>query len=152
MSDVTLRWLVAAVHLLALGIGLGAIVARAAALGAHLDMTGLRKVFRADNLWALAGLLWISTRVPRAFFGLEKGTAYYLESPAFRLKMAFLLALLLLEIVPVTTLVRWRIGLRRSDILDTSRAMLLARISVVQALLVILMVLAATAMARGVFS
>ena len=40
----TIRWLLAAVHLLALGVGLGAVWARGRALQAQLDVPGLRRV------------------------------------------------------------------------------------------------------------
>lgn len=91
-----IRWLVAALHLLALGIGLGAVWARSRALRSVLDETGFRRVFFADTLWGVAALLWISTGLLRAFGGLEKGSAYYLHSTAFWVKMALLGAILAL--------------------------------------------------------
>jgi len=45
----TIRWLLAALHLLALGIGLGAVWARGRALQADLDVSGLRRVVYADT-------------------------------------------------------------------------------------------------------
>jgi putative membrane protein len=48
-------------------------------------------------------------------------------------------------------LVRWRIQKRRGSAVDVRVAPSLARISYVQAILVVLMVFAATAMARGYF-
>ena len=45
----TIRWLLAAVHLLALGIGLGAVWARGRALGGAVDAMGLRRAFDADT-------------------------------------------------------------------------------------------------------
>lgn len=145
----TLRWLVAAVHLLALGIGLGAVVVRARALRAPLDDSRLRSVFLADALWGLAALLWISTGLWRAFGGLEKGSAYYLGSTAFWIKMTLLAGILLLEVRPMVTLVRWRAARAKGVAPDLRAAPALARISLVQALLVVAMVFAATAMARG---
>lgn len=145
----TLRWIVAAVHLVALGIGLGAVVVRATALRSEPGGRDLRRVFAADSLWGLAALLWIGTGVARAFGGLEKGTAYYMTNSWFHFKMGCLLLILLLEILPMITLIRWRSAARRGDAIDTSRARTMARISVVQAVLVVAMVFAATAMARG---
>lgn len=43
-----LRWLFAALHLLALGVGLGAVWARGRALRGELDEAGLRRAFSAD--------------------------------------------------------------------------------------------------------
>ncbi len=111
----TIRWLLAAVHLLALGVGLGAVWARGRALQVPLDGLAWRRVFYADTWWGVAAVLWIGTGLLRAFGGYEKGAFYYLHNHFFWAKMG----------------------------------LLFARISFVQALLVVLMVLAATAMARG---
>jgi putative membrane protein len=148
---VTTRWIIAAVHLIALGIGLGAVVVRGAAFRGALDHAGVQRVLRADSFWGLAALLWISTGVARAFFGLEKGTEYYLGSAAFLHKMAAFILVLLLEIAPMVGLVGWRMRLRKGEAPDTSRARTYSTISYIQAVLVIFMVLAATAMARGLF-
>ena len=145
-----LRWIFAAVHLLGLGIGLGAIWARSRALAGEPDAARLRQAFVADTLWAVAAVLWIGTGLVRAFGGLEKGTDYYLGNSAFLLKMALLVVILLLEIWPMVTLIRWRIALGRGQPVDTRPARRLALISVVQAGLVVAMVFAATAMARGI--
>jgi putative membrane protein len=56
---------------------------------------------------------------------------------------------LALEIRPMIQLIRWRVDLARGITVDTRAAPALARIGAAQALLVLLMVLAATAMARG---
>lgn len=144
-----LRWVVAAIHLLALGIGLGAIWTRGRALKGLPDPGNLRRALYADALWGIAALLWITTGLARAFGGLEKGSEYYLNSSAFWVKMALLALVLLLEIWPMVTLIRWRIQLSRGDI-DTRHADRFALISVAQAALVVAMVFAATAMARGV--
>ena len=73
----TIRWLLAAFHLLALGVGLGAVWARGRALQAHLDVPGLRRVFYADTWWGIAALAWIGTGLVRAFGGYEKGSFYF---------------------------------------------------------------------------
>ncbi|HEX2078695.1 MAG TPA: DUF2214 family protein [Longimicrobium sp.] len=145
----TLRWLFAALHLLALGIGLGAVWSRARALRALPGEDALRRALAADAWWGIAGLLWISTGLVRAFGGLEKSSRYYLQSDAFLAKMGLLGVIILLELWPMATLIRWRIQRQRGGSPDLGRAAAFARISEVQALLVIVMVFAATAMARG---
>ena len=144
-----IRWIVAALHLLALGVGLGVVWARGRALHGVLDAQGLRRVFYADNLWGMAAGVWIATGLARAFAGLEKGSAYYLHNHAFWTKMTLLGLVLLLEVWPMASLIRWRIRYARGEDIDTRRAGVLAGISVAQAGLVIAMVFAATAMARG---
>jgi putative membrane protein len=143
------RWLLAAVHLLALGIGLGAVWVRGRALSGPLDAAGLRRVFSADSLWGIAALLWIGTGLARLLGGAEKPTAYYVHNDVFRLKMALFIAILLLEIWPMVTLIRWRIQSARGASVRTDHARGLGRISFLEAALVVAIVFAATAMARG---
>jgi putative membrane protein len=146
-----LRWLVATLHLLVLPLGLGAIWTRARALGRLTGSAGLGPVFVADTFWGIAALLWIPTGLWRAFGGLEKGTAYYVHDKPFHVKMGLLAVILLLEVWPMITLIRWRIRTKRGVAVDIGVAPRLARVSYAQFGLVILMVFAATAVARGYF-
>jgi len=143
---VILRWLLAWAHLVALGIGLGAVWARGRAL--HAGAIG--RALAADTWWGIAAALWITTGLARAFGPFEKGSAYYLTNGFFQLKMALLLAILVLEVAPMIALIRWRIALAKGLEADTRHTAAFARISEIQVALVVLMVLCATAMARGV--
>jgi len=151
VTQLLLRWLLATLHLLALPLGLAAIGNRARALRRTRSPADLPAVFIADNLWGAAAILWIVTGLLRAFGGFEKGSAYYLHDRVFHVKMDLLVLVLLFEVWPMATLIRWRIRVRRALPVDTSPAAALARISTVQAVLVVAMVFAATALARGFF-
>lgn len=142
--------ILAALHLLALGIGLGAIWSRARVLRGELTGADIERVFLFDSLWGGAALLWISTGLVRALTTIEKGPAYYFQNQAFLVKMGLLVLVLLLEILPMVSLIRWRIRLRSGKPLDMGSARLLAGISNIQLLLVVAMVFAAVTMARGV--
>ncbi|HEU4720509.1 MAG TPA: DUF2214 family protein [Gemmatimonadaceae bacterium] len=148
-----LRITLAILHLLALGIGLGAIWARARALGERpLDRSSARRAFAADGWWGLAAVLWIGTGLWRLLGGTEKATQYYLSNHVFLAKLGFLVAILLLELWPAVTLVRWRRAAARGGSSWTPHAPSAARIraiSVLQAVLVIAMVCAAAMVARG---
>ncbi len=144
-----IRWIFAAIHLLALGLGLGAVWSRGRALRDPLDAAGIRRVLYADNWWGVAFLLWVVSGLARAFGGLEKGAASYIHTRLFLAKMAALGLILILEIWPMATFIRWRMQLGRGESPDVGPAPLFAGISAVQAALVVLMVLAATAVARG---
>ncbi len=144
-----LRWGFATLHLLALGIGLGAVWVRGRSLGGIDEARALARALRADAWWGLAALLWIGTGVPRAFTSLEKGPTYYLHNHFFFAKMGLLALILVLELWPMVGLIRWRIAIARGAKPDTRHARAYARISTLQAFLVVLMVAAATAMARG---
>jgi putative membrane protein len=145
-----LRWILASLHLLALGIGLGAIWARANALRSPLEVReNLQRVFLTDSLWGAAAFLWIGTGVWRFLGAVEKGTGYYLHNHVFLTKMALLALVLVLEVGPIVTLIRWRRTAAAGKPGDFRAAGRLATISRVQVWLIVLMVFAATAMARG---
>jgi putative membrane protein len=145
-----LRWVLASLHLLALGIGLGAVWVRARTLRGKIDSGGLQRALRADAWWGAAALLWISTGLWRLLGGFAKTTAYYLQNHVFLAKMGLLLVILALEIWPMITLMHWRVAVATGKAVDLRRAPAIATISLVQTGLVVLMVFAATAMARGI--
>jgi putative membrane protein len=142
--------LLAAFHLLALGIGLGAVWVRGRSLRSELQPDGLRRVFRADALWGAAAALWLGTGIWRLLAGLEKPTNYYFQNHVFLTKMGLFLVILALEVGPMITLMRWRRLMAAGQSLDTGAAHRMATISFVQAGLVVLIVFTATAMARGI--
>ena len=72
-----------------------------------------------------------------------------MHNHVFFAKMGFLVLILLLEVGPMITLIQWRRVVARGGVPDTRVASRFAQISFVQAALVVLMVLAATGMARG---
>ena len=143
---------VSSLHLLALAIGLPAVFLRGRALKGRLDADGLRRVLAADNVWGIAAALWIVTGLLRAFGGLEKGTEFYLHSPLFWVKMALFVLVLLLEIRPMITFIRWRRQLGRGATVDTSVAPALYTHNHIELAIVVVMVFVASLMARGVGS
>ncbi|MDF3081570.1 DUF2214 family protein [Burkholderia sola] len=148
-----IRWLLAAIHLSAFGVAFAAIAARNRALRrliASAQAVDLPGVFKADAVWGASALVLIATGVARAFGGFEKGTAYYLHEPLFHLKMTALVLILLLEVVPMLGLIRWRVAARRQQMPDIGRARTYVRIGHWQAVLVIVIVFAASGMARGI--
>jgi putative membrane protein len=146
----TVRWLLATLHLLALGIGLGSAYARGAALSRIQQENAVRRALAANSFWGLSALIWIPTGLIRAFGGFEKGSSYYLSNSLFWVKMTLLTVILLLEILPIIRLTTWRLQLRDGSEIDTSAAAVLSRLSYAQVAVVVLMVAVATAMARGV--
>ena len=147
-----LRLVLASLHLLALGIGLGAVWARARGLREPIDRASLRRAFAADGWWGFAAALWISTGLWRLISATEKPTTYYMHNHVFFMKMGFLLLILLLEIWPMITLIRWRAASRRGSLVPerlADKARHIRSISYFQALLVVCMVVDAAAMARG---
>ncbi|PWE46379.1 DUF2214 domain-containing protein [Pseudomonas prosekii] len=145
------HWFLAAIHLLAFALGLWGVLVRGCAFSRLAAGTAqVRNVLVADNVWGISAIVLLITGLMRAFGGFEKGTDYYLQQPLFHLKMTLFVIILLLELMPMITLIKWRIALGRGASIDLGRAKLFARISHMEALLMMLMVIAATGMARGV--
>jgi putative membrane protein len=143
--------IVAALHYLALAIGLPAIFLRGRALKGQLDDAAFRQLFTADGAWGVAAALWLATGLLRTFGSLEKGSAFYLQSRLFYLKMALFLAIVALEIWPMVTFMGWRQARRQGARVDTSRVPALYQVNHAQLALVLVMVFVASAMARGLW-
>lgn len=146
----TIRWLLAALHLLALGIGMESVWARGRALRRPLDADGLKRVFTHDNWYGIAALLWYPTGIARAFFGFEKGTGYYLHQPFFVAKLALLIIVGAVEMWVMVVLIRWRRQQQRGEAIDTRHAALMSRISAWETFAIMLIIFLATAAARNV--
>ncbi|HTC21101.1 MAG TPA: DUF2214 family protein [bacterium] len=150
--------LAAGFHYLALGIGLGSLFARG------LHFRGLRRpgsdqgeelksLFMADNFWGLAALLWIITGLLRLFGGLEKGRDFYFHNVFFFIKMGLFGLVFLLEILPMVTLIGWRIQSRKKDKLrpPQDRIDLFIRLNDLELAILAILPFVAAAMARGVW-
>ena len=145
-----LRWLLAFVHLIALPLGVAAIYMRARALRSTARGAEPNSAVTADLWWGVAAFLWISTGLVRWLAGTEKPSDYYSHNWLFHTKLTLLLVILLLEVRPIIVIGRWRSGLRKQKTVDTSAATAMATTSTIQLILALLMVLAATGMARGI--
>jgi len=146
----TLRLVLAWLHLLALAVGLGGVWARGRALDDSLrhpeDPRAIRRALVGDTWWWVAVVVWLATGLWRLVAGAERAPSYYVDSNAFAVKMGLFLVVLALEIWPATTLLRWRRKTAHPDARDVGRIEI---ISYVQCALVAAMALAAVTMARG---
>jgi putative membrane protein len=140
---------VSALHVLALALGLPSVFLRGRALKGPLDREGLRRLFAADSVWGIAAALWLVTGLLRAFAGLEKGTAFYMASALFWLKLGLFVLVIVLEVWPMVTFIRWRAALGRGAVPDTSAARTLSRVNHVELAVVVVIVFVAAFMARG---
>ena len=145
--------ILSALHVLSLGIGLGAVFARGRALRAVVAQgaPAVRAAFLPDSLWGVAAMLWIVTGLARMFGGIEKSLDFYLYNGFFWLKMGLFAVIFALEMVPMLTLIRWRAAVRQGKAADTHRAPLLLRINTVETVLVVIIPFVAAAMARGLW-
>lgn len=168
MLRLTLAWL----HLIALGIGFWAVLARGQALREAArelpGMAALRRAFLADVHWGVAALLWLATGLWRYLGSTEKTTSYYNSNHVFLTKMTLFVVIVALEIWPMMTLIRWRIAIGRAGAasaqvagaagspgvvpagaVNPAVARRVATISYIEGLIVAVMVFTAVAMARG---
>jgi putative membrane protein len=141
--------IVSAVHVLALALGLPSIFVRGRALKGTLGTDSLARLFAADSLWGIAAVLWLATGLLRVFGGLEKGSQFYLTSRLFWIKMALFAIVILLEIWPMVTFMRWRSMSRRGGRPDTTHVRALFILNHIELALVVVMVFVASFMARG---
>lgn len=148
-----LRIALAALHLLALGIGFGAIWARATALSHRpIDRRAARRAIQADAWWGIASLLWMATGFWRLLAGTEKASAYYMHNHVFFAKMGLFILIFALEIWPMLTFSKWRAldrTLGDSWEPDANQAARIRAISTVETTILIAMIVAAVMMARG---
>ena len=145
-----LRLTLAAVHLMALALGIGALLQRARALAAAEREEQLKRVLFWDNLYALVAVIWLGSGVWRAFSSVEKGSAYYLSNHVFWTKLLLLAILLGLEGVAMVTFIGWRIRLAKKQPISLERKGRLLRIHWAEFWLVLGIIAMATLMARGV--
>jgi putative membrane protein len=142
--------LLSTLHLLALGVGLPSVFARGRALAAlEQDGSKVDAVLRADNVWGLAAVLWLATGLARLLGPFEKGTGFYLNSGSFLVKMGLFVAILLLEVWPMVTFIRWRIRQVKRLPIDTQSAGRLRRVNQLELGLTLAMPFFASLMARG---
>jgi putative membrane protein len=141
--------ILSAFHVLALALGLPAIFLRTRALGRMPDPGAYPMLFAADNVWGLAAVMWLVTGLWRAFGGVEKGATFYLDSQMFWLKMGLFALVLVLEILPMLTLIRWRMLIRRRRVPDFGIAPTLRTISALEVVIVVAIPFVAALMARG---
>lgn len=139
-------------HLLALAVGVPGVFLRGQALRALTrgDESALKRLFAADAAWGLAAILWLVTGLTRAFGPFEKGSEYYLHSGPFLIKMGLFIAILLLEVWPMITFIRWRVALARQQPIDRSVVPRLRLVNDLELVLTLAMPFCASLMARGV--
>ena len=143
--------LLSTLHLLALAIGLPGVFLRGRALAKlQADSAALAPVFRADGAWGVAALLWLATGLTRAFGPFEKGPGYYVHNHVFLLKMGLFAAVVLLELYPMVTLIRWRVAVAKQRAIDLSTVPLLRRLNALELGLTLIIPFAASMMARGI--
>jgi putative membrane protein len=140
--------LLSAIHVLALGLGLGGVFARGRALGGRLDEAGWKRLLAADSVWGVAAALWIASGLGRVFFG-GKEPDFYWRNGFFWMKLALFGAVVALELAPMITFIRVRTARARGTPLPHFSVERYRRINAIELVLVVTIVFVAAFMARG---
>jgi putative membrane protein len=146
--ELVISAVLSAIHVLTLGLGLGAVFARGRALAGPLDDAAWRRLLAADNVWGLAAGLWIASGFARVFVG-GKEPDFYWSNGWFWVKMALFGLVFALELAPMMTLIRVRAARRRHTALPQFPIAAYRRINNAELTLVVVIVFAAAFMARG---
>jgi putative membrane protein len=137
-----------AVHVLALGLGLCAVVIRGQALRGPLDGAGWRKVLAADSAWGVAAGIWILSGVARVFWG-DKQPDYYWHNGFFWVKLALFAVVFGLEMAPMMAFMRVRRALASRAPLPNVPVGRIRRVNSLEIVLVVVIPFVAAFMARG---
>lgn len=149
--------LVASFHFVALGIGFGSVFMRGRYFKSlsqdPSNQADIQRLMIADAMWGIAALLWLASGLWRAFGGLEKGSQFYLQNAFFHLKMTLFVLVLILELKPMVALIKLRMARKKSPTatLESDAWVRYRKINHYEAVLILLMVFAASAMARGLW-
>lgn len=112
----------------------------------------VRRLARVDFLYMLAAIALLATGLARSWWGV-KGTAWYWHQPLLHLKLTLFVAIGLMSIKPTTLFTRWRKQLDANGALPPEAEVRTARRWImIEAHLLVLVPLAATLLARGVFT
>ena len=112
----------------------------------------VRRLARVDFLYMLAAMALLATGLARTWWGV-KGTAWYWHQPLLHLKLTLFVLIGLMSIKPTILFTRWRKQLDANGALPAPEEVRTARRWImIEAHLLALVPLAATLLARGVFT
>ena len=112
----------------------------------------VRRLGRVDFLYMVAAIALLATGIARTWWGV-KGTAWYWHQPLLHLKLTLFIVIGLMSIKPTILFTRWRKQLDATGALPAEAEIRQARRWVmIEAHLLVLVPLAATLLARGVFT
>lgn len=142
---------VAFLHHLAFITIMLAIFAEMLLLKQPLTLASAKKIQRYDAIFGVsAGLVLIIGILRVVYF--EKGVDYYLHSAPFIAKMILFLIIGLISIYPTLTFLKWNTPLKQGVLpeISTAQASKLRLMMHIEATLLILMILCAAMMAKGI--
>jgi putative membrane protein len=121
-------------------------------LRGELTIASARSVLRMDALYGVAAAVVLVVGLLRVFY-TEKGAAYYFASGSFLAKLTLFVVVGLLSIYPTVKFLSWRAAVReqRTPVLDAGVLRRLRMILHLELTLLIVILLLAPMMARGIW-
>lgn len=129
----------------------GALMAELVLTKSELTLTSARSLLRMDAAYGMSAMLLIVVGFLRVFY-TEKGAAYYFGSGPFLAKISLFAIVGLLSIGPTREFLSWRQSLRQQQLptLTESKLKFLRRTLHIELTLLLLIMLCAALMARGI--
>jgi putative membrane protein len=142
--------LLAAAHFVLIFLMIGFLAAEWAMLLEPLESSALRRLGRVDLGYGIAAGALVVVGICRVLFG-AKPSLFYTSNPVFWVKMAILLVLALVSILPTVRFIQWqKRALKNSTTPIPKDELRMVKLALhVQATLMILVPFVAAAMARG---
>jgi putative membrane protein len=129
----------------------GALAAEFVLIRGALDEKTAARMLAADAVYGASAGIVVAVGLLRAFY-FEKGAAYYLHSIPFLLKFLLVVIAGLLSMVPTREYLSWYKPLKqgRLPVLDERKRATLRKVIHIELALVVLILLCAALMARGI--
>ncbi len=117
----------------------------------RISIERARRILRTDAIYGVSAILLLVVGFLRVMF-FEKGTDYYFHSIPFIAKMLLFITVAILSIYPTMTFLSWRKSLNRGrePVLDPAVIRRIRKLIHLELVCIVLIVLAAAMMARGV--
>ncbi|KGM40644.1 membrane protein [Aquabacterium sp. NJ1] len=117
-----------------------------------LNAAVVRRLARVDLIYLAAAIAVLLTGVARTWWGM-KGTGWYWQQPLLHLKLTLFVVIGLISIKPTMSFTRWRKQLDATGALpDEAEVRSVRKLIMLEAHLLVLIPLAATLLARGVWT
>lgn len=117
-----------------------------------LNAAVVRRLVRVDRIYLFAALALLLTGIARTVWGV-KGVGWYWHQPLLHLKVTLFVVIGLISIKPTRAFLRWQRQLDATGALPSDgEVQSVRRLIMVQAHLLVLVPLAATLLARGVWT
>jgi putative membrane protein len=117
-----------------------------------LNAAVVRRLARLDRIYAGAAVAVLLTGLARTYWG-AKGMGWYWHQPLLHIKVTLFVIMGLLSIKPTMAFIRWRKQLDATGALPSDDEVRgIRRLIMIQAHIVVIIPLAATMLARGVWS